>query len=76
MKAIVKQKRLPRKLKKKIIKFWGRNTYQGILKGYIVIAPYVLKESIILVNGEELKKPIFTRYAKKFIDNKYYGELK
>lgn len=69
---IAKPKRLPRKLKKKVIKSWGRKTYYGIMKGYIFILPYVIKYTTPEIIGFEPTNPIMTRYANKTINNKYY----
>jgi len=40
---IINPKRLHRKLKKKIIKSWGRNTYHNIMKGCIILVPWIIK---------------------------------
>ena len=32
--------KIPRKLKKKIISFFGRGTYLGIIKGFLIIKKY------------------------------------
>jgi len=42
MKIIKQPKRLPRKIKKKIIKSWGKDTYRGIMKGYFILVPWVI----------------------------------
>jgi len=77
MKAIFKPKRLPRKLKKKLKKAFGDGIYSALKKGTITFVPWVIKyDQTILIDGEQVKKPIMTRYAKKMIDNKYYSEIK
>ena len=67
MGGIVKPKRLPRKLKKRIIKSWGRNTYHGVMKGYIYLLPWIIEHGEPILeecNSEPLNKEIKSRYSK------------
>jgi hypothetical protein len=45
-------KRFPRKTKKKMIKTWGRDVYKGILKGYYILAPFILKTTKTILLDE------------------------
>jgi len=57
----IKKRRLPRKLKKRIIKCFGIGTYNGIIKGYLNIERYQNNKGCIIV-----------RTKKEFIDNDIY----
>lgn len=41
--------KLPRKLKKRIIKTFGRGTYVGIVKGYLTTKPYQNNRGVEIV---------------------------
>jgi hypothetical protein len=52
--------RLPRKLKKKVIKIFGRGTYNGILGGYIAVTTYYKGKGVV------------TKYTDKFNGKPFY----
>lgn len=76
MKCISKPKRLPRKLKKSIIKSWNRKIYHGVMKGYIIIAPYAIEyEEPKILGYQGFNENAFERYLKKEINEEFYGKL-
>jgi len=74
---IINPKRLHRKLKKKIIKSWGRNTYVNLKRGHIFLSPYIIKETStkIMFDDFNLTKGIITRYADKMVNSNFYGKI-
>jgi hypothetical protein len=69
-------KRLPRKLKKYLIKTWDRKCYRGIMKGYIILVPWIIVEEKPTILGYQgFDEKLFERYLKKEINPKYYGKI-
>lgn len=70
--------KIPRKLKKQVIKTWGRNTYKAIMKGEIIIMPYIIKctTPIIADSDIELNNLIKSRYAKTQVNPNFYQTIK
>ena len=68
-------KRLPRKLKKKIIKSWDRKTYVGIIKGYIILVPWVIVNEPPTIMCSEGCEEELTALLEKELKERY-GEEK
>lgn len=72
---IHKPKRLPRKLKKFLIKTWDRKTYLGIIKGYIVLVPWIIvNEPPTIMCGEGCEEELTALLEKEIKET--YGEEK
>ena len=73
-------KRIPRKIKKHIIKIWGRETYKGIMNGtiWLMCTPPVKWGEPIISEPSDFKPRvgIKSRYALKQVDNKAYHTIK
>ena len=65
-------KRFPRKIKKKYIKAWGKDVYKGILKGDIILSPYIPKITKTILIDEYGKREILSRYGEKKINPDLY----
>ncbi len=46
--------KIARKLKKRVIKTFGRGTYNGILRGYIAIRPYCNNKGVKTIRTQKL----------------------
>lgn len=70
--------KLPRKLKKRISKFFGSGTYRGIVRGYLMLEKYHNNRGVVVkYTGKEMNDGFYYAYTRHphviFPDVKFYN---